>query len=193
MTPPDPAPSDVDLLRASGAGDTEAFAVLVDRHQARAFRFALALTPTRQAAEDVLQQAMLSAWRSAAHFRADATVRTWLLTIVRNAAYHDCVRRRREPLDDRSLDDLGLDAGWGAPSQERALLDRERHDALARALDRLPDDDRAVVVLRDLEGLSGDDACAVLQLSLAAMKSRLHRARLRLAAEVRKEMSDVAR
>ena len=188
-----PPASDVQLLSASAAGDHDAFAALVARHQASAFRFALTLTATRELAEDVLQQAMLAAWRAAATFRGDASVRSWILTIVRNTAYHDRLRRHREPLDERSLDDLGLEAGWGVPTQDRALIEREQREALARALARLPDEERAVIVLRDFEGLAGDDAASVLHLSLPALKSRLHRARLRLAAEVRREMTHVAR
>ena len=192
-TPSPSESSDDDLLRASARGDVEAFGRLVERHQAPAFRFAHALTASRDAAEDVLQQAMLAAWRSAASFRGESSVRSWLLTIVRNAAFHDRARRAREPLDDRSIDELGLAAGWGAPSQERELIAREQREALTRALARLAEEEREVLVLRDIEGLGGDDTAAVLQVSLAAMKSRLHRARLRLAAEVRKEMTDAAR
>ena len=91
------------------------------------------------------------------------------------------------------VDDLGLRAGWGGPSPEDAAMSSERAALFAAALGRLAEEDRAVLTLRDLEGLSGEETASVLGLSLAAMKSRLHRARLALAAEVREEMRHAAR
>lgn len=185
--------SDGALLAASARGDRDAFAAIVDRHQARVMRFARTLTPDRQAAEDILQQTFLAAWRSAGQYRADATVSTWLLTIARNQAWRARVRRSREAIDETPVEELGLSAGWGQSDPERAAIREQERGWMMRAFARLDDEDRQILTLRDLEGLPGDDAAAVLGLGLAAMKSRLHRARLRLAIEVRKEMGHVAR
>ena len=80
------------------------------------------------------------------------------------------------------LDELGLQAGWGCPPWTDSFIESlERRDTLEKALARLAPDEREILVLRELEGLSGEETAAVLELSLPAMKSRLHRARLRLA------------
>jgi RNA polymerase sigma-70 factor (ECF subfamily) len=160
--------TDADLVARAAAGDHEAFGVLVVRHQASVFRMARAVTHSREAAEDVLQQAFLAAWQALPRFRGEASLRTWLLTIARHAAVRRQVAVAREPIDDLAI-----------RSEARATL--------SRALSALPAEDRTVLTLRELEGLSGEDTAALLGLSLPAMKSRLHRARLRLATEIRKE------
>lgn len=190
--------SDADLLAASASGRRDAFGVLMHRHQAHVFRLARMLTRSESDAEDVLQQAFLNAWRSAAQYRGDAGVRTWLLTITRHVAFSLQSRSAREPsvspveIDVDSIADLGRRAGWGA-SPETAAIRHEQATRLKAAFARLSADDRALITMRDLEGLSGEETAAVLGLSLAAMKSRLHRARLTLAAHVRKEGIDAAR
>lgn len=116
-------------------------------------------------------------------------MRTWLLTITRNTALTARGRQSREPIDPTPLDELGIRAGWGGPSPEDLALQVERHDLLVAAFARLSADDREILTLRDLEELSGDATAQVLGVSLPAMKSRLHRARLALAARVREEHS----
>jgi RNA polymerase sigma-70 factor (ECF subfamily) len=177
---------DRELMRRAAAGDRAAFDVIVRRHQAAVYRFARAATRSREAAEDLLQETFLAAWRAAASYRAEASLRTWLLTIARHAAWRERDRRGREPVDAHPVDVLGLQAGWGQVDPEDLAMSAERRARLAAALDRLDPDDRTVIVLRDLEELTGEEAAAVLGIGVAAMKSRLHRARLRLAAELRK-------
>ena len=99
----------------------------------------------------------------------------------------DDIRRVTEGKMPRApLPELGEAAGWGSESPEAEVLRAERRARLARALDALAPEDREVLVLRDLEELTGEETAAALGLSLAAMKSRLHRARLRLAAQLRR-------
>lgn len=181
---------DVDLVRRAAGGDREAFGALVTRHQASVFRLARLLTRTRGEAEDILQQALLSAWAGARHFRGESSVRTWLLTITRNAALTLRGRTAREPVDPTPIEDLadlGVRAGWGGPTPEDLAIASEQRDQLAAAFSRLDAIDREILTLRDLEELSGEDTAALLGLSLPAMKSRLHRARMTLAALVREE------
>lgn len=189
----DPELTDADLVRRTNAGDADAFGALVTRHQAHVFRLAHLLTRSRDEAEDVLQQTFLAAWRSLRSFRGDASVRTWLLTIARNAALARRQQVAREPIDAVSVDDLGLRAGWGGPSPEAQALSAERSTIFAAAFERLAAEDREILTLRDLEGLPGDETASMLGLTLPAMKSRLHRARLALAVEVREEMRHAAR
>jgi RNA polymerase sigma-70 factor (ECF subfamily) len=181
----DQALIDLELVRRSADGDREAFGTLVTRHQASIFRLARLMVRTREEAEDVLQQTFLSAWQGVARFRGESSVRTWLLTITRNAALTRRVRVAREPIDATPLDDLGIRAGWGGPNPEQLAMAAEQRERLAAALAGLAPEEREILTLRDLEGLLGDDVAAMLGLTMAAMKSRLHRARLRLAAAVR--------
>jgi RNA polymerase sigma-70 factor, ECF subfamily len=186
-------PSDVDLLRWSAAGEREAYDRFVTRHQASVFRFARALVSRPEDAEDVMQQAFLSAWRGAGQFRGEASARTWLLTIARHAAHHLRGHQAREPVSDTPLDELGARAGWGGDDPERLALAAERRDRLVAAFAGLAPADRELLTLRDLEGLSGQEAAAMLGISVTAMKSRLHRARLALAARLATEVSGATR
>jgi RNA polymerase sigma-70 factor, ECF subfamily len=162
----------------------------VERHQASVYRFVRTLVRDRAACEDILQETFLAAWRGANSFRGESSARTWLFTIARHAAMRHYRRRTGEPERDdvATLDDLGAAAGWGsAVTPETAAIKSEERAAIARALEALDPDDRRVLVLRDLEQMSGEEAASVLGVTLPALKSRLHRARLRFAAQLRKE------
>jgi len=172
---------DATLLRLSAGGDETAFARFVERHQAGVWRRAVALTGQPADAEDVLQETFLAAWRGAAGFRGGVThdARAWLLTIATHA-WQRMDRRASEFVaaeDDESFDALAFRAGWGNTDD----MD-ERSAIVHAAFARLAADDQRLLTLRDIEDLRGEDVAALLGLSLAAMKSRLHRARLRLAA-----------
>ncbi|MEZ5288561.1 MAG: sigma-70 family RNA polymerase sigma factor [Vicinamibacterales bacterium] len=181
--------SDEALLGLAAGGDADAFDVFLLRHSASVFRLARALLRQPDEAEDVLQQTFLSAWRHAAQFRGEASARTWLFAIARHAAVRHRRTRAREPVDDAPIDDLGLEAGWGGPDPEAMAVAAEDRERLSRALAALTDEQREILTLRELEGLSGEETARVLGLGLAAMKSRLHRARLALAGRLRNEVS----
>ncbi len=181
-------PSDVDLLARSASGDTRSFDALVVRYAADLHRFVGSLGVRGADADDVLQDAFLAAWRGAGTYRGDGSARAWLFSVARNAVRHSVRRRVGEPVEFAplqaidSLEVIANAAGWGSAEGSIAQDTAELvHDALAR----LGSDDREILVLRDIEGLSGEETAVALSLSGAAMKSRLHRARLRLAAEVR--------
>ena len=188
LTDAPPAATDVALLQRSAAGDRDAFDQFITRHQASVFRFARALVDRPEDAEDVMQQAFLSAWRSAAGFRGDASARTWVLTIARHAAHHLRGHLAREPHGDTPLDELGVQAGWGGPDPEGLAMAAESRERLMAAFGGLSAAEQQLLTLRDLEGLSGEDTAALLGVSVAAMKSRLHRARLTLAARLTTEV-----
>jgi RNA polymerase sigma-70 factor, ECF subfamily len=185
-----PAPetvlTDTDLLNRAATGDAEAFRLFVTRHRAPVFRYLVALSHSSADAEDLLQETFLSAWRGAPSFRADASPKNWLFTIARNAAWHHNEKQAHMPPASQPIEELGLAAGWGA-SPEQAVLRAERAGLLAAALASLSPADCELLLLRDVEGLSGDAVAAMLQLTLPAMKTRLHRARLRLMAALAKE------
>ena len=132
-----------------------------------------------------MQQTFLNVYQHAASFRGDASARTWLLTIARNTAYRLHGKAQREELVEEPLMELGVDAGWGSADPEAIAIAAERRGALTRAMEMLSPEDREVLILRDLEGLRGSEAAEVLGIGERALKSRLHRARLRLAALLR--------
>ncbi len=183
--PEDESTPDRDLIARTAAGDHRAFERIVERHAAAVLRLATAVTDDPASAEDVLQQAFLSAYRNAASFRAESSARTWLLTIARNAAYRVRAKRGREDLMDEPLMTLGRKAGWGNDDPEALAIAAERRSALTSALQSLSPGDREVLILRDVDGLSGQEAADVLGIKSRALKSRLHRARLRLAGALR--------
>ena len=184
--------TDAALLARSAAGDRAAFDVVVTRHAASVLRM-IRFRIGDPAAEDVLQQTFLAAWRAASGFRGDAQVKTWLFTIARNTAAKARDRAQRSPVADVPIDTLGVEAGWGSEDPETMALAAERRDLLRAAFDTLDDEAREVLTCRDLEGLSGEETAALLGVSVAAMKSRLHRARMTLAARVRGEVRRATR
>lgn len=174
---------DAVLLEGVAAGNLDSFELLVTRHQDAVFRFARVITGSHEDAEDVLQETFLAVYRGASSYRGESSVRTWLLVIARNAAFR--MVRNRKPqteLDEAEVWELGLKAGWGRTDPESLAIRAEQRAELETALSMLEPEAREVIVLRELEGLSGDDTATVLGLSTTAMKSRLHRARLKLAA-----------
>lgn len=181
-------PTDAVLLRRSADGDQRAFAELVDRHGGSLRRYLAGLVPAA-AVDDLVQQTFLSAYRAADSFRGESQVRTWLFRIAKNAAWHHRKKEARyQPMDEpdeEALLELGVAAGWGCADPERLAQRAHRRELLTAALESLHPRDREVILLRDVEDLSGEDVAELLELSLAAMKSRLHRARLRLAAALR--------
>lgn len=154
-------------------------------HQGAVYRLARALTPDEASAEDVLQETFLASFRHLDGWRAQGSMRAWLLTITRNKARRHMRRRSGQPEHFEPLGELGVEAGWGEQTPEALLIAMRRRVSLQVALDAMSPLDREVLILRDLEGLTGPEVAQILGVSLAAMKSRLHRARLRFVAQLR--------
>ncbi len=178
--------SDAHLLELSAGGDRAAFGIFMNRHASAVHRLLLSLNAQPADAEDALQECFISAWRSAVTFADSGTARGWLFAIARNALRRQHRRRVDDPEDFDSLEVLGERAGWGTRSDFVERL--AAHDELEWALARLSMDQQEVIRLRDIAGLSGEETAEALELSLAAMKSRLHRARLELMGILRAEV-----
>ncbi len=163
------------LLTASAAGDPQAFGTLAARHRDRLWAVALRTLGDREEAADALQDAMLSAYRSSASFRGDARVTTWLHRVVVNACLDRVRRRQARPT-------VPLPEGPYEPADRTdALAARELAVDIAAALATLPVEQRAAIVLVDLEGLPVDEAARVLGVAAGTVKSRCSRGRARLA------------
>lgn len=175
--------SDRQLLAAHVAGDPEAFGALFARHRDRLWAVALRTTGNPETAADGLQEAMISAFRRAGSFRGDAQVGTWLHRVVVNACL-DLLRRqkvrRAEPLPDE-LDRLEPRGPAPAASDPAELhLRSERARLVHAALDRLPPEQRAAVVLVDMEGYAVAEVAELLDCAVGTVKSRCSRGRARL-------------
>jgi len=172
-------PSDEELIRSSASGDRESFERLVDRHGAALFRFAARTCRVARDAEDAVQEALLAAWRGAATFREESSARTWLFQVLVHACRRGARRHAGEPeRHEEAAAADGVAADQSGPDDRTAA--RQATAALERALAELAPEAREVLLLRDVEGLSGEEAAAALGVGIAAMKSRLHRARLEL-------------
>jgi RNA polymerase sigma-70 factor (ECF subfamily) len=189
MVVPTSEPSDETLAARAAAGDDHAFEAIVRRYHARVFRLAARLTSETDA-PDVLQDAFLQVHRHLPSFRGESRFSTWLYRIATNAALMHRRARARRPAE--SLDAFlpafdAAGAHCGTPAQLRVvsqadeLIDRRVLADRARAgLARLPELYRAPFVLRDLEDMSTADVAEVLDIEPAAVRQRVHRARLML-------------
>jgi RNA polymerase sigma factor (sigma-70 family) len=155
------------VVSAAQQGDPGAIATLVCGSHTHVRRFARTLCSTPEDAEDATQEALIVLYRKIGTLRATAALASWMFQIVRN----ECIRRSRIALR-RPLASVAVE-----PSAEDAVLARMEIERIVTAIARLPADQRAVLVLRDIQGLSGAAAADALGLSRAAMKSRLHRGR----------------
>ena len=171
------ADEDSELVSRAQAGDRLAFEELVRRHADRLHAVVVRLVADRHEAEEVTQEAFLRAWRGIASFKGEARFFTWLYRIGVNEARRRA--QRRIPDDNvASLDEHGVDPADPRPAPDRHAEHRDLRAALERAVRALDPDYRAPLILRDVEGLSTAEAAAIMGLSEAAFKSRLHRARL---------------
>jgi RNA polymerase sigma-70 factor (ECF subfamily) len=184
-------PDDRALLAAHLDGDPEAFGTLFARHRDRLWAVALRTTGDPEEAADALQDAMVAVFRRAESYRGDAAVTTWLHRVVVNACL-DRLRRRKVRLADPLPDDLDDRADRGALATSDTMsghgtedpADRavagERRSAVLAALDTLPAEQRAALVLIDMEGYSVEETAAILECAPGTVKSRCSRGRARL-------------
>jgi RNA polymerase sigma-70 factor (ECF subfamily) len=176
--------TEADLVVRAQAGDVAAFEVLSGAYAGRLFMLLLRLLGDPDEAMDVAQEVMLRAWQGITRFHGRSSYFTWLYRIAVNEASRALDRRARRPagvaIGARELD---LPAS-AADEPARQAESRELRAALRRALAELPPPLRAAIVLRDVEGLSTQEAAQVAGVGQAAFKSRLHQARQRVRAAV---------
>ena len=173
--------ADQALVEAAQAGDSDAVSALVRRYQARIFNFSMALTANAADAEDLAQETIIRAFRGLHRFRGDSSFKNWLYRIATNAAH---TRRGKQ---------LRRAAVWEARVESDEVTERHlastaesveqraiRRQAIDRALAALPPDQRAAVVLHDVEGLEYREIGDVLEIPIGTVMSRIFRARRRL-------------
>lgn len=163
-------------------GDRDALDRLLRDHERRIYRFGLRMCGDEEAAREVLQRTLLTAFEQIGSFRGDARISTWLYSIARSACSRLHRRTRSAPVHD-----IPLDAPAGVltleshePDPGRAAEQSEMAELVAAAIDALSDSHREIVLLRDVEGLSAEEAAQATGLAIPALKSRLHRGRQQL-------------
>lgn len=184
--------TDAELVARLRAGDEEAFVMLVERYQQPMLRLARAMVPSQMVAEEVVQDTWMGVVRGIERFEGRSSFKTWMFRILGNRARSAGAREPRSvsleslhAVDPARFDPNGQ---WADPLERWVDATDDRLDAavwssvLDAALDDLPPRQREVVVLRDLEGLSSDEACAVLDISQGNQRILLHRGRSRLRA-----------
>ena len=191
---------DAELLDAIAAGDEQAFLALVARHQGMLLRVARSFVPSTAIAEEVVQDTWVGVLRGLPRFQGRSTFRTWLLSILVNRARSTGVAEKRSvPVGDAAepvVDSARFDASgaWAAPPShwsdevEDRVLAESLSDCLAAAIEELPERQREVVMLRDVDGLTSEEVCEALGISEGNQRVLLHRGRSRLRTALELEM-----
>ncbi|MCX5794859.1 MAG: sigma-70 family RNA polymerase sigma factor [Elusimicrobia bacterium] len=180
---------EAELIARSKKGDGKAFSALVSRYEDRIFNLAHKVCAGMPAeAEDVYQETFLTAFKKLSLFREDSNLGTWLYRIASNLCWMRLRKKRAEPVvpildhphhhDDEPDPSSGDQFRDWSDGPEELSRKKALRQAVEAALADLPVDYRLVVVLRDIEGLSAEETAKVMKLSVAAVKSRLHRGRL---------------
>jgi RNA polymerase sigma-70 factor (ECF subfamily) len=191
LSVPGETKSDLELAADLLAGDERAFTEFVNAFHARLAQYSFLMCGHREDAEEVAQETLLKVFESIDQLRDPARLKTWVFRIARN----ECFMKRRKsvfaPKTELSLDDLRPAksgdgeshrieiADWSSLADD-LLLDAELRSAVANAIQELPDTYRSVVLLRDVEELTTDEAAEVLEISPESVRTRLHRGRLAL-------------
>ncbi len=194
--------ADAELVGRAKSGDLEAFEALTKRYEQRVYSLAMRMLRHEQDAEDVTQQAFLSALENLSSYRGDASFSTWLMRIAAHAALK-VIRKRKglstvsldeatEPNDSDTIPHPEYIADW-RHSPEELVHTNEVRRLLDEALSQLDEKHRLVFILRDVEGMSIKETAAALGLSEANTKVRLLRARLQLREILTRSLGDPER
>ena len=177
--------NDEDLVRRAQGGDTRAFDELVRRYRDKVYRLSFKILRHEEDAAEALQDAFLSAYRGIKSFKVESTFSTWLYRIATNASLMKYRKRREGHVSleqsqntDENAEMLQIPDWSTQPLKE--LLDSETREVMDEGIQRLPEELRTVFILRDIEDLSNAEVAQILDLTVAAVKSRLHRARIAL-------------
>lgn len=169
------------LLRRACKGDVQAFEELMQSHESRIYAIALRMMGNREDAQDCAQDAMVRIYRAMGSFKGQSALATWIYRITMNTCLDELRRRKARKVT--SLDSL-VDNGWSptdtGDTPEEHGLRVEKQNALNQAIQSLPDDMRAAIILRDVKGYSYDEIASILDANVGTIKSRISRGREKL-------------
>ena len=180
---------DGDWIQATLDGDREAFGNLVRKYQDRLYNGLLQMLRNEAEAEDVVQEAFILAYTKLKSFQRKSAFYTWLYRIAYNVSISR-MRRQRPVASIHSADrDEPMQLPGRAPSPDAGICQQERASQLALALDRLSEEHRVILVLREIDDLDYEAIAVILEIPVGTVRSRLHRARLQLKEQL--ELMDV--
>ncbi|HUI31356.1 MAG TPA: sigma-70 family RNA polymerase sigma factor [Candidatus Acidoferrales bacterium] len=180
---------DKDLINSARAGDKIAFGKLIRKYEKTIYSFAFKICRDKEKAEEAMQETFINAYRGLKSFSGKSKFSTWLYRIVTNNCLMMHRKKSHEPLISFEDSELLRETGelevphWGETPHD-AVLNNELKEILDKAIQKLPLEYRIVFVMRDVDGLSTEEVGNTLKLSVPAIKSRLHRARLFLRNEL---------
>jgi RNA polymerase sigma-70 factor (ECF subfamily) len=178
--------TDLMLIESFRKGSIEAYEELLERYESKVYNLAMRFTRNHEDAEEVLQDVFTTLYQKLEGFQGKSAFSSWLYRIIVNAAFMKL--RKRKQNNTISIEDLAPTIRQQQVEKEHSIsnrsdllsINKEMRDIIDSALNRLPDQYRAVFVLRDVDGLSNQEVGEILDLSIPAVKSRLHRSRLML-------------
>jgi RNA polymerase sigma-70 factor, ECF subfamily len=189
--------TDSELVRRFKNGDKSAFTALVDRYKDRVFTLCLRWMGDPHAAEDVAQDVFIALYRSLATFRGDSQLSTWVYRVVINHCKNRKMYRRRrqydqhEPLEgDGEEDSPKRQLADSGPGADASLRSAQAERLLDEAMGNLDEEQRQILILREVQDLSYEEIAELLALPRGTVKSRLHRARLELAAVLTRRLAN---
>lgn len=181
--------SDIDdaIIKSVLEGDVNAFEQLVTKYEKTVYNLALRMTGNTEDAADMTQEAFLKAYRSLKNFRGDSKFSVWLYRIVSNVCLDFLRSKSRKPTvslttENDEGEETEIEVADPAPNPEECLMSSLTREAIARGLDSLPPEQREILLLREISGLSYEEISAALGLELSTVKTRIFRGRKRLAA-----------
>jgi RNA polymerase sigma-70 factor (ECF subfamily) len=179
-------PSDKELIAEIGKGSEDAFETLITRYESRVFNLAMRFCRNQEDAEEVIQDVFTTLYRKLDSFQGKSAFSSWLYRIVVNASFMKLRKRKSqqtvsvEDLTPQTREQVFESDVFIDRRSDTLAYNREIRETLFDAISKLPEQYRAVFVLRDIDGLSNQEVAEILQLSIPAVKSRLHRSRLML-------------
>ena len=186
------------LVQKFMKGCEESFAEIILRYETKVHNLSMRLTRNQEDAEEVLQDVFITVYRKIASFEGKAKFSSWLYRITVNAAFMKLRKKKQDrtvSIEDMlpTIENQTSTKEYGFGSQSDSLtMNNQIREALENAIGRLPDEYRAVFVLRDVDGLSNKEVGDILNLSIPAVKSRLHRSRIMLRRKLKKFYEDFA-
>ena len=185
-----PANEDAKWIQRSIAGDAEAFGCLVTKYQNRLYNSMVHFLRDETEAEDVVQESFVLSFTRLAKFKGNSSFYTWLYRIAFNTAISRGRKKRPRVSVERDLGDGGTGIGGDAPAPDARMESSERARQLHEALDRLSEEHRMIIVLREMDELSYEEISEILDTPVGTVRSRLHRARSQLKEELNQYFQD---
>lgn len=174
------------FIKRARQGDGDAFEALMGAYEKKVYCLCLRMLGNAQDGEDAAQEAMLRIWQKLPQFREECAFSTWVYRVTASVCT-DAIRRRslRTQPSLEAMQEEGFEPQDGSPTPQQAVESSERQEVVKRAIDAVPEPMRSVFLLRDVHGLSVEETAQALNVSKGTVKSRLSRAREKVAAALR--------